>query len=359
LTRFRNLALFAILAALATGLVGCGGGDDDGGGSDEGAQKVVERASLKGVKSGRFSAVLQARSEGEKRSDVAVIFSGAFEQGAEGELPQLDANLAIEGSLEGEPVNFHGGLTLLRDRAFIEYEGTTYEVDPTTFGFLRSAFERAQQKGGKEDVTACQKAAEGIELGQLADNLESEGGAVTGRASTTKVSGDLDVSGAIDALIKLTESPACASQLEAAGPLPIGELEEAKGELSKAIERAHIDLYVDDDDVLRAVKMKLTIVPPEATDEKVNLDMGIALSGVNEEQEFTTPSGAKPLEALFKKLGVNPLELLEGLGSEGLGGLLEEVAEGSGEASNPKAYIECLQGAKTSADIQKCASLRE
>lgn len=362
MTRFRNLALFAILAALATGLVACGGGDDDGGGSGEDPRKVVESASLKGVKSGELGLSLHVKSEGEEGGEVDISLSGPFEQGAEGELPQAEIALEVDGSSGGEDIDFDGGLTLLTDRAFIDYEGTTYEVDPTTFGFLKSAFERAQQKGGEEDVTACQKAAEGIEFSQFADNLENEGSADVEGTSTTKVSGDLNVSGAVDALIKLTESPACAAQLEAAGPLPIGELEEAKGELSKVIEKAHVDLYVGDDDIVRRIAAELTIVPPEAADEKVELELEVSLSGVNEEQEFSTPSGAKPLEALFKKLGVNPLELLEAAqGGKGLGGLLEGITGGSGggEVPSQEEYVECLQEADTPADIEKCASLLE
>ena len=54
---------------------------------------------------------------------------------------------------KGEDIDFDGGLTLLTDRAFVEYKGTEYEVDPTTFGFLKSAFEQAQQQGGAEAAT--------------------------------------------------------------------------------------------------------------------------------------------------------------------------------------------------------------
>jgi len=121
--------------------------------------------------------------------------------------------------------------------------------------------------------------------------------------------------------------------------------------------------------------MELTIEPPEAKDEKVELEMDLTLSGVNEEQSFEKPSNAKPLEDLFKQLGVNPLELLEGAGSsEGLGGLLEGLmggsASGGGESSSggsselgssadQKAYVQCLQKAQTPADLQKCARLLE
>jgi len=372
LSRIRFFALFATLALLASVFAACGGGGSDS--SNEDPQKVVEKASLEGVKSGEFDMSLNVNAEGEEGGEFEASLSGPFEAGAKGELPQAEVQVEASGNAQGEDINFDGGLTLLTDRAFIEYEGTPYEVDPTTFGFLKSAFEQAQQQEGSEaDVTACQQAAEGIKFGQFADNLENEGSEDIDGTSTTKVSGDVNVEGAIDAVIKLTEDPACASQLEAAGPLPVNELEEAKGELSKAIKQSHVEIAVGEDNIVRKFAMELTVEPPKAKGEKVELEMEVTLSGVNEEQSFEEPSNAKPLEALFKQLGVNPLELLEGGGSEGIGGLLEGLMGGasggsagggasSGGGSSPSAaaqkeYVKCLQSAKTPADLQKCASL--
>ena len=358
MSRFRFLALIATLTALAAVLAACGGSDDSN--SSEDPQQVVESASLAGVESGELALSLHVNAEGKEGGDVDVSLSGPFEAGGKEELPQLAIEAEVSGSADGEDIDFDGGLTLLTDRAYVAYKGTDYEVDPTTFGFLKSAFERSQQQSGEQDVTACQQAAEGIKFSQFADNLENEGGADVDGTSTTKVSGDLNVDGAIDALIKLTEDPACSSQLEAAGPLPIGELEEAKGELSKAIEKAHVDLYVGDDDIVRKVDAELTIAPPEAADEKVEVQLELTLSGVNEEQSFSSPSDAKPLEDLFNELGVNPLELLEAGQSGDIGGLLEGITGGSSSGdSGDDAFSECLQEAQTPADLQKCASLRQ
>jgi hypothetical protein len=371
LSRIRILALFATLAAMASIFAACGGGGDDDSGEDP--QKVVENASLEGVKSGEFDMSLHIKAEGDEGGEFDVGLSGPFEAGAKGELPQAEVSIEAEGEAQDKSIDFEGGLTLLTDRGFVEYEGTSYEVDPTTFGFLKSAFEQAQQQEGSEaDVTACQKAAEGIKFSQFADNLEDEGSEDIDGTSTTKVSGDLDVSAAIDALIQLTEDPACSSQLEAAGPLPVGELEEARGELTKAIKKSHVEIAVGDDDIVRKFAMELTVEPPEAKGEKVEVEMDLTLSAVNEEQSFEKPANAKPLEALFKQLGVNPLELLEAGGSSGLGGLLEGVTGGSTSgggassggdselgAGDQKAYVQCLQKAQTPADLQKCARLVE
>jgi hypothetical protein len=314
LSRFRIFALFAAVAALAVTFAACGGGSDK---SNEDPQKVIEQASLKGVKSGELEMSLNVNSKGKKSGNLEVELSGPFEAGVKGELPQLAMQAKVNGSIQGKDINFEGALTLLADRAFVEYEHTAYEVDPTSFSALKSIFEQAQQQGGSQptDITACQKAAEEIKFSQFAENLNNEGSADVAGTSTTKVSGDLNVSGTVDALIKLTEDPACASQLEAAGPLPLSKLEKAKGELSKAIKKSHVELYVGEDNIVRKFAVELTVEPPAAKNEKIELQMEVSLSGVNEEQSFSTPANAKPLEALFKKLHINPFELLEALQS--------------------------------------------
>jgi len=363
LTRFRILLLLTAVAAIATVFAACGSSDDStSASSDEDPQKVLENAGLEGVKSGNLDLSLHATSVGKEGGDVEVNLSGPFEAGAKGELPQLEMSVEASGSAAGEDLDFEGGLTVLTDRAFVDYKGTNYEVDPTTFGFVKAALEQAQQQEGAEsgDITACQKAAEGIKFSQFAEQLTNEGSADVDGTSTTKVSGDVAISGAVEALIQLTEDPACASQLKAAGPLPLSELEEAKGELSKAIKKAHIDLYVGDDDIVRKVAVEMTIQPPEAGNEKVELELEMTLSGVNEEQSFSAPSDAKPLEGLFKEAGIDPLAIGKAL-EGGIGGLLEGSGIGGdsagGSGGSPE-YSECLQEAETTAELQRCTSLR-
>jgi hypothetical protein len=368
LSRFRIFVLLAALAALATAFAACGGSSDK---SSEDPQTVIDNASLEGVESGSIELSLGIKAEGDEGGDLAVKVSGPFESGSKN-LPQLAMTASAKGSAKGENIDFEGGLTLLSDRAFVNYEGTEYEVDPTTFGFVKSSFEQAQQQGGSEsnpaDVTACQKAATGLKVGDFVDNLTNDGSADVDGTATTKVSGDLNVGGAIDAIIKLTENPACSSQLEAAGPLPIGELEKAKGELTSAVKSAHVEVYVGDDNIIRKLAAELTIEPKGSSKEKVEVEFELSLSGVNEEQEISAPANAKPLEGLFQKLGVNPIELLQGAQSgAGLGGLLEQLG-GAGGAEVPGlggggasgggshgAYLECVQGASTPVDLQNCA----
>jgi hypothetical protein len=377
LSRARFLFALAATVALATAFAACGGGG--GGGSSEKPQTVVDNATLKGVESGNLELSLSVNAKGEEGGNLDVSLSGPFQGEGGGKLPQLDLKAKAKGSIGGEDVDFDGGLVLLPNSAYVEYKGVSYEVDPTTFSFVKQAIKQAQQQAGgtegSEGANACQEAAEDVKFSDFMENLSNEGGADVGGTETTKVSGDLNVSGAVDTFVNLAEEPACAAQLGASPLPPPSELDKAKGEIDKALKAAHVDVYVGEDHILRRVTAQLTIEPPKSGEgpESVELELDVSLTGVNEEQKIEAPSGAKPLQDLFLKLGVNPIELLGEGGEGGLGSLLEGLggaggssgggsaeAEGEGSAggsAGQQAYLECIQGAKTPVDLQKCARL--
>jgi hypothetical protein len=362
------------MVALATMLTACGGGGDDGGANGS-PQTVIDNATLEGVESGVLDLSLTVNAEGEEGGDIDVSLSGPF-QGATGkdEKPQFDLSASVDGTFEDEEVKFDGGLVLLPNSAYVNYEGTDYEVDPTTFSFVESALEQAQRQSGAGgnagDVKACQEAASKLEVGNFVDNLSDDGGADVDGTSTTKISGDLDVSGAIDSLVELAEDPACSAQVGAAGELPSkSEIEDAKDQLNGAVKTAHVDVYVGEDDIVRQLSAQLDIDPPKGSGEgpeSAEIEFELRLSEVNEEQEISAPDGAKPLNDLFLKLGINPIELLgllQGEGAEGLGGLLKALggaAGGSdgGSGGDQQAYLKCLGEARTPVDLQKCARLQ-
>jgi hypothetical protein len=377
LSRLRIFLLFAALTALATAFAACGSSSDN---SSENPQSVIKDATLKGIESGNIDLSLSVNVEGKEGGKVDVSLDGPFQSRGAGQLPLFDLNAKANGSINGKDVNFDGGVALLADKAFVSYEGTDYEVDPTTFSFVKAAIEKAQNqsgaKGSSSDVTACQEAATGLKVEDFVDNLTNEGTTDVGDTSTTHVSGDLNAPGAIDALIELVENPACAAQLGAAGPLPsTAELDQAKGQVQSALKTAHVDVYVGDDNIVRRVSAELSIEPPASVSEggpkKVDISFDLSLEGVNEEQSITAPSGAKPLNDLFLRLGINPIELLGAAEGGGLGELLGGVTGGStgggsggsstgGGASSgsaQQAYLKCLQGASTPVDLQECATL--
>jgi hypothetical protein len=380
LSRKRTFALLAAFAALAALLSACGGG---GGGSSADPQQVIENATFEGVESGSVDLTMNVKAEGEHGGNLKLDLTGPFQSTGKKSLPELALELKANGEADGEKIDIDGGLTVLSDRAYVGFSGKTYEVDPTTFGFIKSSIEQGEQEGEKEsaggEVTACQKAATSMNLEEFVDNLENEGGEEVEGVKTTKLSGDLEPKGAVDAIIRLLETPACSSELKAAGPLPLDELKKQAGEITGAIKKAHADIYVGEDDhIVRKVTADLT-VEPEKSGEKVEIEFDFTLSQVNEPQTIKAPANAEPLEKLFGELGVNPLELLgmaQGGGGENLGSMIEglsgalngEGASGGGgpakevelpSAGQSKEFTNCLAEAKSAADVQKCATLME
>lgn len=369
---FYALAAVAALLAMGITLAACGGGSDKSG---EDPQTVIDEATLQGVESGNLDLSLGIKVEGKEGGNIDVSLAGPFQGEGKGKLPQLDMTAKAKGSINGGDVNFEGGLVLLPNSAYVNYEGTEYEVDPTTFSFVESALKQQQGQAGAEGESAglsgCQEAAGDLKVGNFIEGASNEGSADVGDTSTTKVSGDLDISGAIDSVLELAESPACRAQLSAAGPLPAkSEIEKAKDEVNGAVKTAHVDVYVGDDNIVRRIVAQLEIEPKNGGSgpKSVEIDFDLQLTEVNEEQEISAPGNAKPLNDLFLKLGINPIELLgllngEG-GGEGLGSLLEGLGKAAGGASGgggsgggQQAYLKCLGEASTPVDLQRCASL--
>ncbi len=362
MSRARILSLFVTLIALAATFAACGGGGSDS------PQTIVDEATLQGVESGDIDLALGIDVKGEKSGHVDVSLNGPFQSESEAELPELGLTAKAKGSIGGEDIDFDGGFTLLGgNKAYIGYEGTEYEVDPTTFGFVKSMLKK-QGGGQSSEAAACRDAVGKLKVGDFMENLsEGEGVDVDG-TSTTKVSGDLNASAALDTASELIEDPACNEQLSAAGPLPsAAELDVAKGTVQDSVKDAHVELYVGDDHIVRRLVVEATIEPPKGNDKgvkTVELDLDLKLSGVNEEQTISAPQSSKPLSDLFLKLGINPIELLGTLNGEGggLGGLLEGLnnagggssSEGGGSGGGQQAYLECLQGAHTATAIQNC-----
>ena len=369
MNRVRILSVFIALIALSAALAACGGGSSDD------PQTVVEEATFQGVESGKMNLAVDVNVQGEKGGRVDASLSGPFQSESEAEYPELDLSFSSKGSLGRKDLNREGGFTLLGDKAYVAYEGTEYEVDSSTFNFVKSMLkQQGGEQGQSSEIAACQEAVSELELSDFVENLKSDGSAQVGGTSTTKVSGDLDASSAIEAFSKLIEDPTCSEQLSAAGPLPsAAELDRAKSTVRDSLKSAHVDLYVGDDHIVRRITAQATIEPPKSSKagaKRVELDLDLTLTGVNEKQTISPPSSAKPLSDLFLKLGINPIELLGAFqngGSEGLGSLLEGLDEAGGNGAGggsaggggnsgggQQSYYECLGEAHTPVDIQNC-----
>jgi hypothetical protein len=338
MSRLRLLAVLAVLAVLSAVLVACGGSGGDK--SGQSAESVLEEATLQGIESGDIDLALELNASGAEGGKVNVSLSGPFQGEGTGSLPQLAMTAKANGNYNGKKIGFDGGLTLLPNTAYVRYEGIEYEVDPTTFSFVEQTLKQAQRESGAETgsagVAACQEELGRLHVSEFLENGKNEGSAEVDGVSTTKVSGDLDVSGAIDSVLEVLESQACRTQLAAAGPLPSkSEIEKDKGKIADSLKSAHVSVYVGNDNIVREIDAQATVEPQGGGSgpKSVAVEFALKLTGVNEEQKISAPENAKPLSRLFIKLGINPIELLGLLQGEEGGESLGELFEGLGESA--------------------------
>jgi hypothetical protein len=361
LSRFRTLTIFAALIAAVAVLSACGGGSSDD------PQTIVNEATLQGIESGKLDLSLGVDVKGKGGGHLDFSLSGPFQSEGEEELPELDLSAKATGSVGGEGIDFEGGLTLLANKAFVEYSGTEYEVDPTTFNFVKSAFQKQLGKQKAEgEASGCQDLFAQQKFSDFIKGL-SEGGSVdVGGTETTKFSGEFKTPAAFKAIIEVLEDPVCREQLRAIGSIPsIARLEQARHMVEAWLKEAHVVLYIGDDHIIRRTTVRATVVPPAGSGktgeaERVTFDFDLTLTGVNEDQTILAPRHPKPLSDLFLKLGINPIELAGALSEEGgLEGLLEGLGGGSsgGGGGGQRAYLSCIKKAHTAVDIQRCVGL--
>lgn len=355
----RSIAVLTALVAILA-LSGCG----DGGGSGGDPRETIDSATLEGIQSGNLDLMLAVDVPGKEGGDFNLELSGPFRGSPEGGLPQLDFDATVQGSLAGEELDFEGGLVLLPGTAYVNYEGTEYEVDSTSYGVIEPILDPAAQGQSGADVR-CEEAIGELPLSSFFDNLRGGEGADVEGTDTTRVSGDLDVSGALDALLDIAEEPACKAQTSAVGELPSRkEVEAAQEEIEAGVKEARIEVHVGEDDIVRQISADVLVEPKRRSGDgprRASIDFELKLSGVNEEQQISAPRNPKPLNDLFLKLGINPLELLGLLEGEGLAEIIEGIGSaatgGGSDGATQQRYLKCLSEAGSPLDLQRCNRL--
>lgn len=322
---FRILIVSIAMFALALAIAACGGSD--------GAQQIVDEATLRGVESGNLDLSLGVDTTGREGGHLDLDLTGPFEAEKGAQAPELDLTATAQGTVRGKKVDFEGGITLAEGtKAYVNFEGTDYKVDPTTYGYGREIL------GESEEVSSCQEAVSERQLSEFIEDPAEEGTVDVGGTSTTKVSGDVDGEAALEALHEMNEDALCSEQLKAVPGFgaQLTEIEESDVKAEDTIEDAHLTLYVGADHIVRRLQAQVTVKPPEGSgsQKSVSFDIDLTLTKVNEPQAISAPKSSKPLRALFIKIGINPIELLGvvrgGIGGAGLINFLERIAAAGG-----------------------------
>lgn len=349
--RLRALLFFSISVVAALTIAACGG--DSGG--DEDPQQVLDAtfSNDESVSSGNLEISVNVDAEGgDDPGSFEASLSGPFQGGEDGGVPQFD--LTAEAKVDSSAQEFSGsaGLTSTGDTAFVNFQGTDYELPQKVFNQFATAFAQAQEQtdaSQQEDQNLL--SSNGIDPSKWLTDLSNDGTEDVDGTETIHISGQADVRQLVADLKKIIKQvPQAAEQVT---PDQLSQFDQ----VADRIESADFDIYTGaDDDVLRKLDASVQIDPPDTAGaaSSVEVDFSVAFSDVNEPQTIPAPADAQPLSSLLEQFGVDPSQLGQ-LGSAGAAS--GDGASAGGGSSASQAYLECLSEAQGQGAIDQCAAL--
>jgi hypothetical protein len=355
LRRRTNTALiFALLAAVAL-VAGCGGG---GGGSSEDARALIDKAFKTSIPSADMTLNIQAEVRGVAalQQPVSLKIAGPYQSNGGKQLPDFNWQVSISGGGQA----FSGGLISTGDNAFVNFQGTNYEVGAERVGQLNQQL--ASQTGSGKSLKDF-----GIDPQSWVKDPEDKGDETVNGTESTHVSASVDVGKMLSDFNKTIESAGGAMGSNTPQQLSADTI----AKIQDAVKDPQFDIYVGkDDNRIRRLSVKIEFEIP--ADQRAQLQgaeggtlsFQIDFAKVGEPQTVTAPANPHPISELQQQLGGL-------LGGGGLGGSpggsspggSTPGAGGSGGSGPTPAqldkYSKCLQNADPSdtGAIQQCSKL--
>jgi hypothetical protein len=351
--RMLLLALVALLAALV--VAGCGGGD--GGTSadtDASVDELLDKtfSGEKKVDSGKLDLSLKIDVQGgssQVQGPITLSLSGPFQTQGQGKLPKF----AIDAAFEGAGQNLDAGLTSTGDKAFVNFQGTDYEVSEQVFQQFKAGYEEAQKqssdKGNQQSLATL-----GIDPRRWLTDAKNEGEAKVGDTDTIKITGGVDVEKLLDD-VNTALDKARNLGVQGSDSLPEKLTDKQKQEAADAIKDLSVEIYTGKDDTtLRRMLVNMGVEADENGQKTAGtLGLDFQLLYLNEDQSIDAPSNAKPFDQLLGQLGG-----LGGLGGAGSSGSGSGSGSGGASAEDLKKYSDCVtEAGSDTAKAQKCAEL--
>jgi hypothetical protein len=301
--------LIALVAALALALLAACGGDG-GGGSSGGSgspEALIKRATQNTAKSADMKLEMEVNLEGIEGFDgpAKLTLEGPFRSNGKNAL--LDLDWKMHGEADGK--QFDARLITLRDNAYVEYQGTTYEVGTQLISQLTSRMRQQSQADPKQELRSL-----GINAGSWLKDAEVEDADVGG-APTKRISGEVDIRKAMEDLDKLFRKLSTSNQLSPGSAPRITN--QTIDQVTDAIKDPHIEVDVGrDDGIMRRETAQFGFEVPEDKRagakglEGGDFKLSFEFRNVNGNQQVQQPTGARPIAELLQRFGVPPQMLL-------------------------------------------------
>lgn len=328
-----------------------------GGKSEGDVKSLLDKAFSSPIKSANVNLDMQLKVDGvqQLKDPVKLTLQGPFESGASKTIPKVDWDIAVNAAGQ----SFSAGVVSTGQNAFVNFQGTSYEVGTQA---IEQVNKQIQDAAGKNDKKGL--AQFGVDARNWIKDAKEEGDEKVAGAETTHVSANLDVGRFLDDLNQLAQR--AGNQLQSGGQ--VQQLTDAqKKQIQDVVKNPSFDVYVaKDDDTIRRLSADLPFEVPKDQQAQVQglsggrLSFSIEFADVGKPQAIKAPTGAKPITELTSKLGG-----LSGALGGGSGGSSSSGSGGSGggaggpSAKALQAYSDCLQKANPSdaAELQKCSDL--
>jgi hypothetical protein len=350
MTRLRPAVLLALLVTVAFVVAACGGGDEGSGEQASSSTDVNELltqtfSGSKRVESGNLDLTIKLEEKGgdaQLDGPVSVRLVGPFESEEGGKLPKFH----LEASFDGAGQSIAGGATSTGEKGYISFQGTDYVVEDQVFRQFKAGFEQAQKQGSGQQQSF---GSLGMDPSKWLTSPKNEGDAKVGDDDTIKITGGVDVAKLLD---DVNNALAKASSLDlgSSGQVPTKLTDEQKRKVTEAVKDPQVEIYTGKDDkIMRRMVVRLGV------DDKASKTTGTVLfdfsiQDVNEQQDISEPSDAKPFSELLGQLGAL------GLGSGSSGAAAPST--GSGSSEDLDKFSKCVTDAgDDAAKARKCADL--
>ena len=288
-------ALTATTAALAAGLAACGSGT--------GSNEAIDKAFSTPIKSATVALSLEMELKGSSQvqGPVALRLNGPFQSGDGRRLPSFDWDISFSGGGQ----SLQAGLVSTGENAWINLQGTDYEVGRDVVRQFNQSLERARKESKNEGRSLKDF---GLDPSKWLKDTEEKGDVDVAGVETTHVSAAVDVGKLLEDLNDaLGRATAAVPGVGAGQKLT----ERQRKQAEEAIKDPKFEVFVGkDDNVLRRFTAQMDFeVPEDQRDQAGGAEGGqisftIEFSRVGETQPVEAPTNARPLSELTGQLGL-------------------------------------------------------
>src|SRR3954469_14396052 len=237
----KTALIFVLLAAVAL-VAGCGGG---GSGSSADARALIDKAFKTSIPSADMTLNITAEVRGvpQLQQPVSLKVAGPYQSNGGKKLPDFNWQVSVSGGGQA----FSGGLISTGDNAFVNFQGTNYEVGADKVAQLNQQL--ASQTGSGKTLKDF-----GIDPQSWVQDPQDKGDESVNGSDTTHVEATVDVAKMLADFNKTIQKAGGAMGSSAPQQLSADTIEKIK----QVVQNPKIDVYVGkDDNRIRRLSVKI------------------------------------------------------------------------------------------------------